>query len=116
MATTLASPRASEKVTPIVTLLLVFLCGAAAGAVVMSRRQAPAPAASVARSLSTSVSDWKKQLDLSDEQTRELTSILDDFSHYYGSLLADGNTRILQILNESQKKKFEKMMLERKSR
>ncbi len=115
MATTLASPRASEKVTPIVTLLLVFLCGAAAGAVATKLTTAPVSVAA-GKSLSMSLPEWRKQLDLSDEQTRELTSILDDFSHYYDSLLADGNTRILQILNESQKKKFEKMMLERKSR
>ena len=52
------------------------------------------------------------QLDLTDDQTRQLTSILDDFSHYYDNLLADGNSRILQILNPEQKKRFARMMQE----
>ena len=63
-----------------------------------------------------SVGEWKRKLDLSDDQAIQLTSILDDFSRYYDNLLADGNTRILQILNTDQKKKFEKMMLEHKAK
>ena len=51
---------------------------------------------------------------LSAEQNRQLNSILDDFSRYYDNLLSDGNSRVLQILNSEQKKKFEKMMREHK--
>jgi hypothetical protein len=60
--------------------------------------------------MSMSIREWREQLDLSDEQTRQLTSILDDFSHYYDNLLADGNTRVRQILNPEQIKKYESMM------
>jgi len=57
-----------------------------------------------------SVREWKEQLDLSDQQTVQLTSILDDFSHYYDNVLADGNSRIMQILNDEQRRKFEQML------
>lgn len=100
----------------IVSFILVFLCGAVFGAVVMSVSghgglHAAQPAAS---GFSMSVSDWKKQLDLSEEQTVQLTSILDDFSRYYDNVLADGNSRIMQILNPEQRRRFEQMLHDRK--
>ena len=57
-----------------------------------------------------SVTEMKNGLNLTDEQTRQLTSILDDFSHYYDYLLADGNSRILQILDPDQKKLFQQLL------
>ena len=57
-----------------------------------------------------SVTEMKNGLNLTDDQTRQLTSILDDFSHYYDNLLADGNSRILQILDPDQKKRFNQMI------
>ena len=103
--------RPTERVA-IFSLFLVFLCGAAAGALGMSfvRNAEMHGARPVSSGLSMSVTEWKSQLNLTDEQTRQLTSILDDFSHYYDNLLADGNTRILQILDPDQKKKFAQMM------
>ena len=109
-------PRPAEKVA-IVSLILVFLCGGVCGAVVMSfadhsniLHAAKAPASN----LSMSVAEWKRQLSLTDEQTIQLTSVLDDFSHYYDNVLADGNSRIMQILNPEQRVKYEKMLRERK--
>jgi len=64
--------------------------------------------------MTMSVREWKDELNLTDDQTRRLTSILDDFSRYYNNLLADGNTRIIQILDADQKKKFDQMMAEHK--
>jgi Spy/CpxP family protein refolding chaperone len=108
---TAALPRPTEKVA-IVSFLLVFLCGAVLGAVIMSvsghARLHGAPP--MATGLSMSVTEWKQQLDLTDQQTVQLTSILDDFSHYYDNVLADGNSRITQILNPEQKRKFEQML------
>jgi hypothetical protein len=106
-----ALPRPAERVA-IVSLLLVFLCGGVLGAVVMSYWIHPGlhgirPAAD---GMSMSVREWKQELDLTDDQTRRLTSILDDFSTFYNNLLADGNSRILQILNEDQKRKYRLMM------
>ena len=63
---------------------------------------------------STSVNDWKRQLDLTDEQTVQLTSILDDFSRYYDNVLADGNSRVMQILNPEQRRRFQQMLRDRK--
>ncbi len=60
------------------------------------------------------VDDWKKKLDLTEDQTRQITSILDDFSHYYDNVLADGNTRIMQVLNPEQKQRFQQMLSERR--
>jgi len=106
-------PRPTEK-TAILSLVLVFLCGSLLGALVMSwahhnssdhRPTTPAPIG-----LTVSITEWKKQLDLSDEQIRQLTSILDDFAHYYDNLLADGNSRVLQVLNPEQRVRYEKMI------
>jgi len=95
-----------------VSLLLVFLCGAVLGAMVMSyvrpRMHSVRQAAPVG--LSVSISEWKKELDLSEEQVRQLTSILDDFGHYYENLLADGNTRITQVLNPEQQARYEQLL------
>jgi hypothetical protein len=108
---TAALPRPNEKIA-IVSFVLVFLCGAVLGAVVMSfsghaNLHGAAPLAS---GFSMSVREWKEQLDLSDQQTVQLTSILDDFSHYYDNVLADGNSRIMQILNPEQRRKYERML------
>jgi uncharacterized membrane protein len=116
---TVSLPRPAERVA-IVSLVLVFLCGAVVGAVVMSvsghaglhatAHGTPPPVGH----LSMSVTEWQDKLGLSDEQTVQLTSILDDFSHYYDNVLADGNSRIMQILNPEQRRRFEQMLREHK--
>src|SRR5580704_11720772 len=110
-----ALPRPAEKIA-IVSFILVFLCGAVLGAVVMRFRahaslHGPAPATA---GLSTSIPEWKQRLDLTEHQTDQLQSILDDFSHYYDNVLADGNSRIMQILNDEQRRKFEMMLQDHK--
>src|ERR1700678_1766868 len=104
----------------IVSFVLVFLCGAVFGAVVMSvsghagmhtpSHGSQAPAAG----FSMSVNDWKTQLDLTDEQTVQLTSILGDFSRYYDNVLVHGNSRIMQIMKPEQRVRFEQMLRDRK--
>jgi hypothetical protein len=63
--------------------------------------------------------DFKTKLDLSAEQTDQIAVVLQDFSHYYESLQdqlddlrSTGHSRIVQILQPSQREKFEKMMTE----
>jgi len=112
-------PRPAERVA-IISLVLVFLCGIVVGAVAMSvsghaglhatPHGSPPPVAH----LSMSVTEWKERLALTDEQTVQLTSILDDFSLYYDNVLADGNSRVMQILNPEQKRRFEQMLREHK--
>jgi Spy/CpxP family protein refolding chaperone len=54
-----------------------------------------------------------KQLDLTPDQAAQMSSILDDFAKYYQTVLSDGKARIFNILNDEQKRKFEKMLKER---
>lgn len=110
-----ALPRPAERAA-IVTLALVFVCGILLGALVMSLVHPYIHTNStLTDGMSMSTAEWKSQLDLTEDQERQLTSVLADFSRYYGNLLADGNTRILQILNPDQKIKFQRMMAEHKA-
>jgi hypothetical protein len=114
---TVALPRPNEKIA-IVSFVLVFLCGAVLGAVVMSlighATLHGTPPLAAGLSSPFSVREWKEELDLSEQQTVQLTSILDDFSHYYDNVLADGNSRIMQILNPEQKLRYEQMLRQHK--
>lgn len=113
--TAAALPRPVERIA-IISFVLVFLCGVAVGAVVMSLSGHAslhgAPPATAG--LSMSVPEWRQRLDLTDLQTEQLKSILDDFSHYYDNVLADGNSRIMQILNDDQRRKFQRMLEDHK--
>ena len=99
-----------------VILTLVFLCGAAAGAIAMNlglhNRLHKAPFYTDAGK-SIYLERVKKDLDLTPEQCEQMESILDDFSKYYRTVLADGKSRIMQILNDNQRRRFEQILLER---
>jgi len=114
-AATTALPRPTEKIA-IVSFVLVFLCGAVLGAVVMSFSGHASlhgtPPLAVGPYTPISVREWKEQLNLTDQQTVQLTSILDDVVRYYDNVLADGNTRIMQILNPEQRRQYERMLRE----
>lgn len=111
-----ALPRPTERIA-IVSLLLVFLCGCVVGALAMSFkvRRLSHGSKAAASGMLPSTGEWKQQLDLSDEQLRQLTSVLDDFARYYDNLLADGNSRIMQILTPQQKVKYDEMVRRHKS-
>jgi hypothetical protein len=109
---TIALPRPAERVA-IVSLFLVFLCGSALGAIAMKYWDRPGVNHSVPSArdgMLISVKEWQEQLNLTDEQTRQLTSILDDFSLYYDTLLADLNSRVALILNQDQKQRYRQMI------
>lgn len=61
--------------------------------------------------------DWfRRELQLSPEQAREIEAVLDDYVIYYQNLQTqmddfryEGKKRILQILNEEQREKYLKM-------
>ena len=102
------------------TLLLVFLCGSAAGALLMKKTSvasaAPAPAWK-ANGREVTVQRFKSELKLNPKQTSELELVLDDFMKYYQTLQAQmdevrasGKERILGVLDDSQKEKFNQMM------
>jgi hypothetical protein len=97
-------------------LLLVFLCGAVAGALAMNlgahTMLHPHPFWDNS-SKAEYLKSVTKQLDLSPDQANQMSSILDDFAKYYQTVLSDGKARIFNILSDDQKRKFEKMLKER---
>lgn len=105
------------------TLLLVFLCGAAVGMLGMSlvgRRGVYAQQASWREgNKEITLARLKRELDLSEEQAKQLEAVLDDFFKYYHTLQnqldevrAAGKSRILRLLNPEQRRKFEHMLSE----
>jgi len=107
----------------LLTLICVFLAGAATGAITMRfgfppERHKPGLAWNEAGREIT-LQRFKKELDLTPSQTDEFERIIDDFMTYYQyaqaqmeDVRATGKGRILRILREDQKVKFEKMMSE----
>ena len=109
----------------LLVLALIFLCGAIAGAIAMSTAFHHWPGSSKAApswregGKEIALQRFTKELDLSPSQTAELEMILDDFMKYYQMLQsqmdevrATGKVRVLRILNDEQKRKFEKMLSE----
>jgi hypothetical protein len=100
------------------TLSLVFLTGVATGAVAMNlgfhkyiHRSVPFWTEG---GKDVWLHRWQKELALSPEQTQQMTIILDDFGTYYRNVLSDGKGRILRILNDDQKRKFDKLIDEQR--
>lgn len=105
------------------TLLLVFLAGAFAGALSMRvglHDRLHATTGGFAKANKQVLFErCKKELNLSPEQAQEMSSILDDYAVYYQSLQdqlaevrATGKARIMSLLNEEQKSKFDRMLNE----
>ncbi len=110
------------------TLVLVFLAGGAVGALTMQlglheRLHRTVSAASVpatehkASTNDALVQRFKTELNLSGDQTDKIAMVLDDYRQYYQSLedqlddvRSTGKNRILQILDEQQRTKFEKIV------
>lgn len=101
-------------------LVLVFLCGAAAGA--LSMRVAGSymarPSLSTWKESTREVTlDWfRRELALTPEQALEIEAVLDDYVIYYQNLQTqmddfryEGKKRIMRILNEEQRAKYERM-------
>ncbi len=110
------------------TLVLVFLAGGAVGALTMqmglherlhrtvSAASVPAPVRKVPTN-DALVQRFKTELNLSGDQTDKIAMVLEDYRQYYQSLQdqlddvrSTGKTRIMQILDDQQRAKFEKIM------
>ena len=123
MSDMVAADRASWQNPRILALLLlIFLCGALAGALAMRsnlhtklhRNAAPYwkdPSAQL-----FSYDKLKKELNLTSEQSERLKTILDDFVKYHEDLEAQiddmratGKNRIVQMLTPEQRQKFERL-------
>ena len=108
----------------VLALSLIFLCGAIAGAITMGTVFRHWPAGLPRPGLSwkesgkeISLQRFRKELNLTAPQADQLETILDDFMMYYQMLQsqmdevrATGKGRILRILNDDQKRKFERML------
>ena len=109
------------------TLVVVFLAGAAVGALTMQmglherlHRTVSAATLPVIRKASNSdalIQRFKTELNLSADQTDKIAMVLADYRQYYHSLedqlddvRSTGKSRIMQILDEQQRAKFEKIM------
>jgi Spy/CpxP family protein refolding chaperone len=104
-------------------LLLIFLCGALAGALAMRSsvhtKLHQSPAAGYWKDNSAELFSYDKlktQLNLTSEQSERLKTILDDFVKYHEDLetqiedvRATGKNRIVQMLTPEQRQKFERL-------
>ena len=108
------------------TLLFVFLSGAVAGAITMrmgwpvERHKAGLYWNEGGKEIS--LHKFKKELNLTADQASEVETILDDFMSYVQTLEAQmndvratGKKRILRVLNENQRQRFERMLAEARS-
>lgn len=103
----------NPKAACALALGLVFLCGAASGALVMdfrvhNRNRAPAFDATASRAMN--FEHMQKELNLTPAQSEQIQSVLSDFWQYYRTVLSDSKQRVEQLLTEEQKTKFEKML------
>jgi hypothetical protein len=103
------------------TLILVFLAGGASGALWMQLglhdKLHHVSAASREPNRDFGLQRFNTELALSPAQSEKVALVLEDYRLYYQSLQdqlddlrATGKTRILQILDPSQRDKFEKIM------
>jgi Spy/CpxP family protein refolding chaperone len=114
--TAAGSAIAARPKTTLVSLLVVsFLCGAAAGAVGMRNYayQTAHHHIILTEAHKDTMERWRKELNLTDDQSAQILMILDDFNKYYDNVLAEGRERIIQVLTPAQRQKFERLAHER---
>jgi len=105
------------------TLALVFVAGGAVGALSMSlglheklHRVAVAASKKPDTSKDAVIQRFRAELGLTHDQAEQIGVVLDDYRQYYQSLQeqmddirSTGRSRIVGILDDSQRQKFEKM-------
>jgi len=101
------------RVAVALVLGLVFLCGAAAGALAMNsglhaRLHQPAFGTSAGNALA--FARLQKELDLTPAQSEQLESILNDMWQYYRTVLSDSESRVEQVLTPEQRQKFKRLL------
>ncbi|HLI83549.1 MAG TPA: hypothetical protein VKV17_06500 [Bryobacteraceae bacterium] len=94
-------------------LLLVFMCGAAAGALAVDSRAHSRMHQAVfdtpgGRALN--FERLQKDLNLSAPQAEQVSSILADMWQYYRTVLTDTKSRVEQVLTRDQRQKFEQIL------
>jgi Spy/CpxP family protein refolding chaperone len=105
-------------------LFLVFIAGGLTGAVTFRtarmflRRDPPALPSSPSASGKKAMDTLQRELNLTPAQSEQVAAIIDDYRRYYGNIQdqveevrATGKNRILKVLDEQQRIKFEKLKL-----
>ena len=103
------NPRAAAMMA----LGLVFLCGAAAGALAMNlgvHTRLHQPAFDTPQGRALNFERLQKDLDLTGPQAEQVQSILNDMWQYYRTVLSDGKVRVEQVLTQEQRAKFERIL------
>lgn len=102
----------NPKTACIVSLVLVFLAGGVVGALIMDLRvhgqHTPVFDTPAGRSLY--FERLQKDLSLTPAQSEQIESILNDLWHDYRSVLNDSKVRVEQVLDETQRQKFERLL------
>ena len=106
------------RVACAVALVLVFLCGAAAGALVMDfgvhRSRIPSFETPAGKALY--FERMQRELNLTPQQSEQMQSVLNDFWQYYRSVMSDSKQRVEQLLTEEQRKKFARLLQQQLAR
>jgi len=101
------------RIAATMAVALVFLCGAAAGALAMNlgvHTRLHQPAFDTAAGRTLEFKRVQKELNLTPVQAEQVQSILNDMWQYYRTVLSDSKARVEQVLTEEQRKKFELML------
>src|SRR6185369_12660818 len=109
----------NPKMGSVFCLALIFLCGAAAGAVAMNlsvHKQMHQVAFDTAAGKAKYFERMQKELDLTPGQSEQIESILNDLWQLYHTVLSDSKQRVEQVLNEQQRKKFELILQQQQPR
>jgi|SRR5690242_13470397 Spy/CpxP family protein refolding chaperone len=97
----------------ILVLGLMFLCGAAAGALAMNlgvHTRLHQPAFDTTQGRSLNFEKLQKELNLTGPQSEQVQSILNDMWQYYRTVLTDSKSRVDQVLTPEQREKFERLL------
>jgi hypothetical protein len=101
------------KLVCVAAMVLVFLCGAAAGALVMDLRvhdRLRPPVFDTAAGKALYFERMQKELNLTPAQSEQIQSVLNDFWQYYRTVLSDSKQRVEQLLDAEQRKKFDRLL------
>ena len=94
-------------------LVLVYLCGAVAGALAMNlgvHQRLHQPAFGTPAGNALAFDRVQKELNLTPAQADQVKSILNDMFQYYRTVLSDSKARVDQVLTQDQRKKFELLL------
>ena len=107
----------NARVTCGVTLALVFLCGAAIGAVVMDfgvHGRGQVAAFDTPQGKADYFARMQRELNLTPAQSEQIELILTDFWQFYRTVLSDSKQRIEVVLTPQQKVRFERLLQDQK--